>query len=124
MRRPSRFLWAFTGTVAFAGIAAQVCMWFLPHDYSWWQRIILAVCVGLLCGSALAQFSRVVQDERMWRAMRHLPVTIGVEEQEDGTRIAFVTQVDGSPRLLTLPEGYDPREDDGRRLLELLAEPE
>jgi hypothetical protein len=120
---PGRFGWLGAIVVLVSGITAQVALYFLPHDTAFWDRMLLAVSVGLLAGMAFAQFLRTLRRQRDWRLVRHLPAKIQMERQDDGRIVAFVETLDGEPLVLTLPEGYDPREDNGRHLLELLTDP-
>lgn len=119
---PGLHLWTVSIVMLVAGVTAQVSLYFLPHDTALWDRMVLAFTVGVLSGMALFRFTRTLHEQRFWQSARHLPKSIQVEQQDDGSIVAFVETLDGEPRIVTLPEGYDPREDEGRRLFELLAE--
>lgn len=120
-RRPHWREWVLPVVWVLAGFGAQVCVWLLPRSTPAELRIGLGASLGLLFGSAFIHLMQVAQRERLWRACRQLPASITVEQQDDGTIVAFVTRVDGEPAIVTLPEGYDPREDGGKQMMELIV---
>jgi hypothetical protein len=120
-RRPGRFDWLHASWLVTCSIAGFVALFFLPLDTALWARFMLALGIGATSAIALQRFMQLLFDERLWRMVRHLPRSIQIERQTDGSMIAFVERLDGEPRLVTLPEGYDPNDDEGRHLFELLG---
>lgn len=101
-------------------IAGFVGLFFLPLDTPWLARIAVALGIGCTGALSLMRFAKVVADERLWQHVRHLPARIHIEQQDERI-VCFFERIDGEPGVLTLPEGYDPREDEGRHLFELLG---
>ena len=120
-RRPSRFDWLHASWLLLCTIAGFVALFFLPMDTPLLARFALALGIGATGGMALLRFTRVLFDERLWRQVRHLPAKLHIEQQDDGAIVCFFERLDGEPGVLTLPEDYDPREDEGRHLFELLG---
>ena len=118
--RPSRFDWLHASWLLGCSIAGFVALFFLPLDTNLVARFAIAMGIGSAFAIALLRFMNVVRDARLWRACRHLPRTIDFTQDDDGHFVAFVQALDGDVRALELPEGYDPREDEGRLLFDLL----
>jgi len=120
-RRPNRYDWAHATWLCTCTIAGFVGLFFLPHDVALWVRLVLSLGIGSTGGYALTKMMRAIADERIWKQVRHLPAKLHIEGQDDGSIVCFFERVDGEPGVLTLPENYDPREDEGRHLFELLG---
>jgi hypothetical protein len=120
-RRPSRFDWLHASWLLSCTVAGFVGLFFLPRDTPLAARFAVALGIGACGALALMRFMQVVRDEHLWRMCRHLPRSISIDRQLDGTMVAFVETLEGEPKVLELPDDYDPREDEGRRLFELLG---
>lgn len=119
--RPSRFHWLHASWLVLCSIAGFVALFFLPEQTALWARFSIALAIGAIGGIAMTRLTRVILDERLWRMCRHLPRRLQIEQQSDGSLVCFFERLDGEPGVFTLPEGYDPREDEGRQLFELLG---
>lgn len=58
---------------------------------------------------------------RFERAVAELPESVFLQRGPEGNLIAVVTKQGGGVAVVSLPEGYDPREDNGRLLLQEIA---
>jgi len=120
-RRPTRFDWLHAGWLLTCVVAGFVGLFFLPPDTPLAARFAVALSIGACGALGFMRFAKVLADERLWRWCRHLPCSISLEKQLDGTTIAFVQTIDGEPKIATLPDDYDPHEDGPERLFELLG---
>lgn len=84
-----------------------------------WWGVAIGPGLGGFLGLSAAQLVRELFRWRVWRGIRHMPLKIWVEPQDDGY-VAYAEAVDGSPIVLRLPDDFDPEINGPEYVLELL----
>lgn len=112
--------WLIIGVGSLALITLALT-WLLP-DYV--VSVVNGLAAGVLIGIAFWEAAWLRRDAKTRKLTDHLPLNINANVDDDGKVTAIVERRNGELVSIELPEGYDPREDNGLGIMQQVMTPE